>query len=273
MYAKLVTTLPLGFCADIMGGGDHLVRGGARRISNRNGYWFIGKTPDPGTGDLVMSEGSLERDFICRVQSHPEYLAMRSQPVKIRYIYIPSGKSTDVELLDTVPSEDRLSIVGHQGTKQSTYTPDYLVFWKTGDVWLVEVKSSRSIKDPQVQRKKAVGEAYAANQGWTYHLVSDVEIRAEPFLMNAQIQRRYRGLCVPADIERKIFEEVRRPQTSTIGDVVDRLGVTSAPAPLETYIYALIARHKLAVDDNQPLGRDSKVFLPQEGRGTIVRIF
>ena len=56
----------------------------------------------------------------------------------------------------------------------------------------MEVKPSSRIARPIVQRKLAVGRAFAVQEGWTFHLVTEKELFQGPLLDNVRLLNRYR---------------------------------------------------------------------------------
>jgi len=55
----------------------------------------------------------------------------------------------------------------------SYIVPDFLVEMADGRKRLVEVKPSRRLDRPIVQRKLAVGRLFAAQEGWIFHVVTE----------------------------------------------------------------------------------------------------
>ena len=70
--------------------------------------------------------------------------------------------------------------------------PDFLGEMADGNKRLVEVKPSQRLDRPIVQRKLAVGRLFAAQEGWSFHVVTEKELFQGPLLDNVRLLNRYR---------------------------------------------------------------------------------
>jgi hypothetical protein len=215
---------------------------------------------------MIVSEGSLERDFICRMQDDPE-VTLRYQPVTIHYLYLPNGGPNDIELFIGEDVRPRPSLLDFPGVRRGVYTPDFLIEWSSGRRRLVEVKHSKQVGDPAVQRKKAVAEAYARHRGWEFAMYLDTDIRQEPGFTNAKIRRRYRRQAVPMNIEQAVLVAVSRGEGITVQELTALLTQHDRTVLLPC-VYALVAKRKLWHDDNFPLGLGAQLFTPCRKAGT-----
>lgn len=233
---------------------------GARPVTNAWGFKFVAKIPGPKTGCMVISEGSLESDFISVVLANPELADIQYQPVEIRYLYLPHGTATDVELLSDNRDPILPSLGDYPGVRRGVYYPDFLVTWKNGVRELVEVKHSRLEMDSRVQRKKAAGEAYARARGWQFNLYTDKHIRQEPRLTNAKVLLRYRQQAVPEIVGKVILDKLRQRGRMTIGDLALELDTLRWPHRLPV-IYAMLARGQVHFDPGCLLNETAEVFI------------
>jgi len=114
---------------------------------------------------------------------------VQEQPLAIWYAWQGTKAPVEIKILDGPPPSPRKR---QKDAGTSYIVPDFLVEMTDGRRRLVEVKASRRLARPIVQRKLAVGRAFAASQGWTFHLVTERELIGGPLLDNVRLMNRYR---------------------------------------------------------------------------------
>jgi hypothetical protein len=137
-----------------------------------------GRIAKRSNGDSAGFESTLERDHYIVLSFDPLVAAFVEQPVEIAFID-SSGKAR-------------------------TYTPDALERYTDGSRRLVEVKYvnelRRLIHEDGYADVIRAGRAYAKSQGWTYHVLTELEIRT-PAVDNARLLLEHRDeRHVPARI-------------------------------------------------------------------------
>jgi hypothetical protein len=71
---------------------------------------------------------------------------------------------------------------------------------------LVEVKPSSQLNRPIVQRKLAVARAYARQQDWEYHVLTEKHLLNGPLLRNLRLLARYRQIAVDQGLANQLIE-------------------------------------------------------------------
>jgi hypothetical protein len=95
--------------------------------------------------------------------------------------------------------------------------------------------------------------------GWSYKVMTEIEIRAEPKLSNLKLLRHYRKRPVSQEIMRGVIAAVGKKPGATIRDVI---GAFQAGALHEVDIFALIAQHRIRADLSLPIRSDTRLIAP-----------
>src|SRR5688572_26100827 len=123
-----------------------------RRLTRRK-HGLNGLFPSLKTGRMVWYESFLERDFIHLLEFDPSVVTFAEQPLTLAYAY--------------------------QG-KTRHYTPDFHVHYASQCQVLVECKPAAFVDHQDNPLKFAAAQAWCAERGWTFRVVTEVDIRQEP---------------------------------------------------------------------------------------------
>ncbi|WP_145048192.1 TnsA endonuclease N-terminal domain-containing protein [Lignipirellula cremea] len=143
--------------------------------------------PCPQIGRAIRCQGQLEAAAAVILVGCPLVSSILEQPLSIWYAWREQPAGVQIQLLDQSPRRRRIGVY-----RVSYITPDFLVEMREGRKRLVEVKPSGKLARPDVQRKLAVAQAYAAAQGWTFHVVTELHLLPCPLLSNLRLISRYR---------------------------------------------------------------------------------
>lgn len=149
----------------------------AREIVRPTGGILRGKFPSRKTGRMVHYEGLLERDAIYLFEASPLIESYSEQPTTIHF---PDGK------------------------RLRRYTPDFALDLKNGSQILVEVKPLHSLEQADVRHKLAQVRKYLQQQGQTFLVLTDAEIRQQPRLDNLKWLYRQTPKTIPSFIKCRI---------------------------------------------------------------------
>jgi len=121
----------------------------ARKIGpKRKG--FRGKEPFLKSGNMVHWDSYLERDFIRLADFDSEVEEIFFQPLCIKYTYL--GRTY-------------------------RYYPDFKIVSPEGKVTIVEVKPTKFLRHPKNFVKYEVGRLFCKENGWTYLITTEEQIR------------------------------------------------------------------------------------------------
>jgi hypothetical protein len=112
---------------------------------------------------------------------------------------------------------------------------------------LVEVKPSRKLDRPLVQRKLSVARAYAAQHGWSFHIVTERVLFDGSLLTNARLLGRYRQVEVSEELlDRAIGLVGSAP--ATLAHLSRQLQPWAAGQMVRTALFQLLAHERLDCD-------------------------
>jgi hypothetical protein len=189
-----------------------------------------------GAANQAAFESTLERDFMLLVDFDSEVISYEEQPVRIDY----------------------LSADG----KARHYTPDILVTYRRipnsttlNPPLLAEIKYRHDLFEQwrELKPKFRAARRYAKERGWTFKIITEVEIRT-PYLKNVKFLRQYQRRPINPDDEGLLLQKVSElrstdPEsllTSMCQDAQDR-------ARLLPPLWSLVAQRKIGADLDQPL--------------------
>jgi hypothetical protein len=212
--------------------------------------------PCPKQGRSIRCQGQLEGATAVILAACARVVHIQEQPLKIWYAWRGAEPTVEIQLLDGSPTSP---CKREKGAGTSYIVPDFLVEMASGGKRLVEVKPSRRLARPIVQRKLAVGRAFAAQEGWTFHLVTEKELFCGPLLDNVRLLNRYRqGRMEPSVLEQLVVE--------VPPDGIELSGLLSGRAPperayLKMHVLHLLAKGQLSFDPyKQPLDDQTLIF-------------
>jgi hypothetical protein len=176
----------------------------------------------------------------------PQIAHIQEQPLKIWYAWQGVEGPVEIQLLEGPPTSPRKR---ERGVGTSYIVPDFLVEMADGRKRLVEVKPSHRLTRPIVQRKLAVGRAFAIQEGWTFHVVTEKELFHGPLLDNVRLLNRYRqGRMEPSVLEQLVV--------GVPPDGIELSGLLSGHASpehadLRMHVFHLLAKGRLSFDPYQ----------------------
>lgn len=174
------------------------------RLRRRTPGSFI-LVPCMQEGRSVRCQGHLEADTALALSFCPLVARLQEQPLRIWYAWRPTLGGCQVHLLAEPPSR---TVRKNKSFRITYILPDFLVTMADRSQQLLEVKPSRKLDHPVVQRKLAVARIFAERQGWTFHVLTEREIRRGPLLANLRLLRRYRYFPTEARFTEQVVARV-----------------------------------------------------------------
>ncbi len=212
--------------------------------------------PCPKQGRSIRCQGQLEGAAAVTLVACPQVLHIQEQPLEIWYAWQELEGHIEIELLDGPPA----SRPKRRSGRQCSYiVPDFLVEMTDHRKRLVEVKPSDRLSRPKVRRKLAVAEQFAAQNGWTFHVVTEKELLGGGLLSNLRLLNRYRQAC----LDREVLDdlEARVPAAG-----IKLATLLSAPDfedadNLRVPVFHLLATGRLSFDPRaRPLDNQTIIF-------------
>lgn len=211
------------------------------RLRRRTPGSFV-LVPFPKGGRSIRCQGQLEAAAAVILANCPLVTAIHEQPLKIHYSWSRNTGSSEICLHEGSPTPAQ-----RKGCRCSYIVPDFLVTMTDGRKRLVEVKPSSKLVRPDVQRKLNVARQYAEQQGWTFHVVTEVELRRGPLISNLRLLSRYRRLIAEPAMLANVEESVTAG-SSTFGDTLHQSSKSANQTDARTALLHLIASGRLDVD-------------------------
>jgi hypothetical protein len=224
---------------------NHLGNLSTFRLRRRTPGSFL-LVPCPKQGHSIRCQGQLEAATAVILIACPQVVHIQEQPLTIWHAWRGTEGPVEIKLLDGPPASPRRR---EKGAGTSYIVPDFLVEMVDGRKRLVEVKPSGRIARPIVQRKLAVGQAFAAQEGWTFHLVTEKELFQGSLLDNVRLLNRYRH----GRMDQNVLEQILL-QVPTGGVELGRLRSSNDPVQqshLRMHILHLLAVGQLSFDPSQ----------------------
>jgi hypothetical protein len=182
---------------------------------------------------------TLERDIRFLLEFDPTIHIYEREPFKIRA----------TELLDG---------------SVHTYKPDYRLERSSG-YEIVECKYESQINDPESIQQCEIGLAWAAENGWIFRQVTDVQLRSGHVLTGLKRLWRYRHISVPQPWLGKCLKYLTEISTPISIQVLSTyLADPQTPLSHIPTILHLVFHHVLWLDLNQPITGDSLVSISAE---------
>ncbi len=144
----------------------------ARTIVRPTGGIVRGKFPSRKNGRMVQHEGLLELDAIYLFETNHRIVRYREQPMTLHY---------------------------PDGTRLRRYTPDFELVLDNGEVVLVEVKPSRSLRNPEVRHKLDCVANHMQRIGYSFVILDEERIRHEPRLCSLRWMYHQAARIPPTD--------------------------------------------------------------------------
>lgn len=175
-----------------------------RKVSNHGRKNMIGKFPSLKMNRMVQFESSIEWDFIYLLDYVPAIAEFEDQPLVITY--------------------------EHEG-KQRTYTPDFLVVFTNGQHALIECKPEKFVEKEKNQRKAQAAQAWCTAKGWTFHVVTDTDLRSDHRVENVKLLTQHARHEIDVTTQENILDFLKSaPDDVVIADVMATLNPTNPTA-------------------------------------------
>lgn len=205
-----------------------------RKVSNRGGN-IVGYFPSLKMGRMVAFESTIERDLLYLLDFEPHIKSFAEQPLVITY---------------------------RENTKKRTYTPDFRVEFTNGQTTLVECKPEALVKKDQNVMKFAAGEAWCAERGWNYEVITDQALRRGFGLDNVKFLTRFARHELPLALKYHIKAFVMScGHPPTVQDVINQVALEN-PAFVRAMIFQMVFYNALILPlDAGPIDMDMPVKL------------
>lgn len=208
-------------------------------------------------GRSIRCQGQIEAAAAVILAACPRVVHIQEQPLSIWYVWRGREGPVEIQLLDGPPASPRRR---QKDAGTSYIVPDFLVEMADGAKRLVEVKPSGRLDRPIVRRKLAVARLFAAQEGWTFHLVTEKGLLQGPLLDNVRLLNRYRqGRMDPGVLEQLVL------QVPAGGIELGQLLGDDEPAQgayLRMHILHLLAQGRLSFDPGQRPWDDQILIFP-----------
>ena len=224
------------------------------RLRRRTPGSFV-LVPFPKGGRSIRCQGQLEAATAVIMANCPLVETIQEQPLQIWYAWRETASGLEIRLLD-----QQNAARPSAPWRCSYIVPDFLVTMTDGRRHLVEVKPSSKLVRPDVQRKLSVAHCYAEGQGWTFHVVTEVELRRGSLISNLRLLNRYRRLITEPAVLAMVKESVTAG-VSTFGDILHQSSKSKNQTDARTALLHLIASGQLDVDLlSQPISETSVLY-------------
>lgn len=196
---------------------------------------IIGHFPSLKLRRMVAFESLLERDYLYLLDFERDVLMFEEQPLTITY---------------------------QQSTITRSYTPDFLLQRRSHPL-LVECKPMVFVDTAENQEKFSAARAWCMEQGYSFQVVTDVEVRAGHRLENVKFLTRFARQIVPPQLAARIYQTLAAAQnTLTIADLAQMLDPQQPHSMLPT-IFFLAFHHQVIIPlDEMPLSANVCIQLP-----------
>jgi hypothetical protein len=120
---------------------------------------------------------------------------------------------------------------------------------------LIEVKPSDKLHKPDVQRKLTVAGRYAEQNGWSFHVLTERELRRGPVLGNLRLLSRYRRFVITTDGELfDVILSVVAQRPTSLGELCEYFASADRLHEVRAAVLHLVAAGQLDIDPRlQPI--------------------
>lgn len=225
------------------------------RLRRRTPGSFV-LVPFPKGSRSIRCQGQLEAAAAVILANCPLVTAIHEQPLQIWYAWRETESGLEIQLLD------------HQNAARpsapwrcSYIVPDFLVRMTADVTRLIEVKLFDKLPKPDVQRKLSVARCFAEQNGWSFHVLTERELRRDPLLDNLRLLSRYRRLIADASLLDAIPALVAQQPTS-LGDLCADFISPDRGQGVRAAILHLVAIGRLDLDPRLEPISDSTLLHP-----------
>lgn len=150
-------------------------------------------------GRLVQFESWAERVWLLRLERDPEVMDYQSQP-------------------ETFEFSDE------QGQRRR-YTPDFKVWYRSGEIEIHEVTVSQRRRRPEMQRREAAARRICQERGWRYVVLTEQSIPQGSEQANLLALTGYRPSSYANEaVSQAAFEQLAAGQTMALAQLVQQIG-------------------------------------------------
>ena len=205
-----------------------------RKVSNRGGN-VIGCFPSIKMKRMVAFESLIERDYLYLLDYEPNIEWFEEQPLTVEY---------------------------HHDGKALHYTPDFHVVEMGRDV-LIECKPFALTATDENKRKFRAAQAWCANHGWIFRVVTDQEVRVGFRLENVKLLTRYARHVVEPGAKGQVYALLRSSQAAiSLDNLVRRITHADFSAAMAA-ILCMAFHHEVFIPlDDAPILINTRVSLP-----------
>ena len=212
--------------------------------------------PSPRQGRSIRCQGQFEGAAAVILVACPQVVHIQEQPLAIWYKWRGTKEPFEIQILEGPPASP---CKRQKDAGPSYIVPDFLVEMANGSKRLVEVKPSRRLDRPIVQRKLAVGRAFALQEGWTFHLVTEKELFPGPLLENVRMVNRYRQGRMDVNLLEQLMLQVPSAGIELSGLLSN--GDPNSSGCLRMHVLHLLAAGRLSFDPyTQPLDDQTLIY-------------
>lgn len=206
-----------------------------RRVTHHGGN-VIGRFPSLKMQRMVSFESTIERDYAYVLDFEPEVTSFSEQPLTLEYV---------------------------AANQVRRYTPDFEVVRTNQRHGLVECKPQQLIHTDDNQRKFAAAQAWCAERGWQFEVVTDTQLRTGYRLQNIQFLTYHARFTFSAQHKSQVQAILAaHPAEMTVGEVVGCLADADRAQSL-ALIWHMAFHHEVLLPlDGAPLSAQSVIRLP-----------
>ncbi len=204
-----------------------------RKVSNRGGN-IIGRFPSLKLKCMVSFESLIERDFIYWLEFEAAVTWFREQPMTISYQY---------------------------GQKRLNYTPDFHIIKHDHNI-LVECKPQKFVGTADNQRKFVAAQAWCVERGWSFQVVTDVDLQRSHRLGNIKRLTQFARYSIAPGLKDNIVAFLGNcPTAVTMIEVMQHIA-PEQPQRMLIPLLTMAFHHELVLDlDEAPLSGQTLVKL------------
>lgn len=217
------------------------------RLRRRTPGTFV-LVPFPKGGRSIRCQGQLEAAAAVILANCPTVTSIQEQPIKIQYAWRETASGPEIRFL----AQHNLARPAAPW-RCSYIVPDFLVRMSSGVTRLIEIKPFDKLHKPDVQRKLSVARLFAEHNGWSFHVVTDRELRHGPLLGNLRLLSRYRRIVAGERLLDTILAVVEERPTS-LGEVCAHVASADRWHEVRAAILHLVATGRIDIDPRlQPI--------------------
>lgn len=203
----------------------------ARNPITRSRGKFRVMVPAPERNRMIKCESILERNAVLHFRFSPAVVRISEQPFRTSY---------------------------YLGSKRRTYTPDFVLEFVNGHLLYIEVKPLSKAERPEWKEKLIALKEQFESDGRSLVLVTDMDVNHKARLTNLNNMRIYCQKKIPATQVKALLLAINNESDFTV-----QQAITSGLIDHLSDIYTLLANHKICVDLNAPINRNSILNLPK----------